>query len=70
MNLHLFEVALLIHAKEAWENFEGVGWGGIKKKKPQQAHGLFDLVMSSCSCSACGNYTVVQVPSSLGAHID
>lgn len=36
MNLHLFEVALLIHAKEAWENFEGVGWGGIKKKSPSK----------------------------------
>lgn len=28
MNLHLFEVALLIHAKETWEKFEGGGWAG------------------------------------------
>lgn len=28
MNLHLFEVALLIHAKETWEKFEGGGGCG------------------------------------------
>lgn len=28
MNLHLFEVALLIHAKETWEKFEGGGGVG------------------------------------------
>lgn len=40
MNLHLFEVALLIHVKETWEKFEG-GAGRVPSK-----HG--DCLISLC----------------------